>query len=162
MTGLLIAALLPGALPPASRAQSQGRGVDVWINIQGAGAKKLNIAVPEFAIVAGSDPQGLGKQLASVVGRDLNFTGQFSVVAATGSIPANDAAALRQSWTEFAAAGAHAGVHGLLAIRGARLEAEMRLYDLTSPEQRLIATTHLRRGHRTSPGASPTRSPTRS
>jgi TolB protein len=140
VTGLLIAVLLPGALPPASRAQSQGRGVDVWINIQGAGAKKLNIAVPEFAIVAGSDPQGLGKQLASVVGRDLNFTGQFSVVAATGSIPANDAAALRQSWTEFAAAGAHAGVHGLLAIRGARLEAEMRLYDLTSPEQRLIAT----------------------
>lgn len=139
-TGLLIAALLPGALPQASRAQGPGRGVDVWINIQGAGAKKLNIAVPEFTIVAGSDPQGLSKQLASVVGRDLNFTAQFSVVAATGSIPANDAAALRQSWTEFAAAGAHAGVHGLLAIRGARLEVEMRLYDLTSTEQRLIAT----------------------
>jgi TolB protein len=140
VAGLLIAALLPGVLPPASRAQSPGRGVDVWINIQGAGSKKLNIAVPEFTIVAGSDPQGLGKQLASVVGRDLNFTAQFSVVAATGSIPANDPAALRQSWTEFAAAGAHAGVHGLLAIRGPRLEAEMRLYDLTSPEQRLIAT----------------------
>jgi TolB protein len=137
---LLIAVLIPGVSPPVSRAQSQGRGVDVWINIQGAGSKKLNIAVPEFTVVAGSDPQGLGKQLASVVGHDLTFTGQFAVVAATGSIPANDAIALRQSWTEFAAAGAHAGVHGLLAIRGTRLEVEMRLYDLTSPEQRLIAT----------------------
>lgn len=137
---LMAALLLPGATPPASRAQTQGRGVDVWINIQGAGAKKLNIAIPEFAIVAGSDPQGLGKQLPGVAGRDLTFTGLFAVVAATGSIPANDPAMLRQSWTEFAAAGAHAGVHGLLAVRGARLEAEVRLYDLTSTEQRLIAT----------------------
>jgi TolB protein len=75
-----------------------------------------------------------------VAGGDLTFTGQFSVVAATGSIPANDPAALRQSWTDFAAAGAHAGVHGLLALRSDRLEAEMRLYELTTPEQRLIAS----------------------
>src|SRR5213078_387031 len=47
--------------------------------------------------------------------------------------------ALRQSWAEFAAAGAHAAVHGLVAFRGDRLETEMRLYDLTSPEHRLIA-----------------------
>jgi TolB protein len=137
---LMAALLAPGTTPPASLAQGQRRGVDVWINIQGAGTKKLNIAIPEFTVVAGSDPQGLGKQLASVIGNDLTFTGQFTVVAATGSIPANNPAALRQSWTDFAAAGAHAGVHGLLAVRGGRLEAEMRLYDLTSTEQRLIAS----------------------
>jgi TolB protein len=128
----------PLGTPPPSGAQ--GRGVDVWINIQGTGAKKINIAIPEFTAVGGADTQGLAKQLAAIAGQDLTFTGLFAVVAATGSIPANNPAALRQSWAEFASAGAHAGVHGLLAIRGQRLEAEMRLYDLTGPEQRMIAS----------------------
>ena len=79
-------------------------------------------------------------RVASVTGADLHFSGLFSVVAATGPIPVNNADALRQSWSEFAAAGAHAGLHGLLALRGERAEVEMRLYDLTSPEHRLIAT----------------------
>jgi TolB protein len=78
--------------------------------------------------------------LATVAGADLNFSGLFSVVAATGAIPANNAAALKQSWTEFAAAGAHAGLHGLVAARGDRIEGEMRLYDLTSPEFRVITS----------------------
>ncbi|HSE92906.1 MAG TPA: Tol-Pal system beta propeller repeat protein TolB, partial [Methylomirabilota bacterium] len=122
------------AAPPQS-----SQGVDVWMNIQGAGAKKLNIAIPEFAVVAGPDTTGLAKQLARVAGADLTFSGLFTVVAATGSIPPNDPAALRQSWTDFAAVGAHAGVHGLLTLRRDKVEAEMRLYDLTSPEQRRIA-----------------------
>jgi len=135
--GLFVVTLIaPWGSPPASRAQ----GVDVYINVTGGGAKKLNIAIPEFSVVAGTDAGGVAKLLATVAGQDLTFSQLFSVVAATGSIPANDPAALRQSWTEFAAAGAHAGVHGLLAIRGARLEAEMRLYDLTTPEQKLIGT----------------------
>lgn len=135
--GLLVVTLIvPWGSPPASRAQ----GVDVYINVTGGGAKKLNIAIPEFSVVAGTDAGGVAKLLATVAGQDLTFSQLFSVVAATGSIPPNDPAALRQSWTEFAAAGAHAGVHGLLAIRGARLEAEMRLYDLTTPEQKLIGT----------------------
>ncbi|MGH7309463.1 MAG: Tol-Pal system beta propeller repeat protein TolB [Candidatus Rokuibacteriota bacterium] len=135
---LSVLALPFGAAPPPSRAQP--RGVDVWINIQGTGGKKINIAIPEFSIVGGADAQGLAKQLPGVAGQDLTFTGLFAVVAATGAIPANNTAALRQSWADFAAAGAHAGVHGLLALRGQRLEAEMRLYDLTNPEQRIIAT----------------------
>jgi len=131
---LLIVLAAPSVAPPQST-----QGVDVWMNIQGTGAKKLNIAIPEFAVVRGTDTTGLGKQLASVAGADLTFSGLFSVVAATGSIPANNPAALKRSWTEFAAAGAHAGVHGLLTVRGDRVEAEMRLYDLTSPEFRQIA-----------------------
>jgi len=133
---LLLLLVMPSAAPPQSRSQ----GVDVWLNIQGSGARKINIAVPQFTVVAGTDSAGLSKNLALVTGADLNFTGTFSVVAATGSIPANNPAALKQSWTEFAAAGAHAGVHGLLAIRPGKVEAEMRLYDLTSPEHRQIAT----------------------
>jgi Tol biopolymer transport system component len=133
---VLALALTWWPLPPAVRAQ----GVDVFLNVTGGGTRKLNIAIPDFTVVAGADPTGLGKLQASVAGHDLTFSGLFSVVAGTGSIPASDAAALKQSWTDFAAAGAHAGVHGLLAVRADRLEAEMRLYDLTTPDFRLIAS----------------------
>lgn len=132
---VIVTALGLGAPPPAVR----GQAVDVYINVTGGGSKKLNIAVPEFTVVAGTDT-ALAKLLASVVGNDLTLSGLFSVVAASGAIPANNPAALGQTWSAFAAAGAHAGVHGLLGIRGERLEAEMRLYDLTTPEYRLIAS----------------------
>lgn len=132
---LAVSVVAPWTPPPPLRAQ----GVDVFLNVTGGGTRKLNIAIPEFTVVAGTDAQGAGKQVASITGADLSFSGLFSVVAATGAIPANNPAALQQSWTEFAAAGAHAGLHGLLSIRPDRLEGEMRLYDLTSPEHRLIA-----------------------
>jgi TolB protein len=131
-----IALVLPWSAPPPSRAQA----VDVYINITGGGTKKLNIAIPDFAVTAGTDTAAVGPMLASVAGADLTFSGLFSVVAATGSIPPDNPELLRKSWTDFAAAGAHAGVHGLLAVRGPRLEAEMRLYDLTTPDFRLIAS----------------------
>lgn len=134
---LLVAALLaPWASPPAPRAQ----GVDVFLNVTAGGSRKLNIAVPQFTVVEGTDRSGLAKLLATVTSDDLTFSGLFSVVAATGVIPVNDPTALKTSWTEFAAVGAHAGVHGLLALRDDRAEAEMRLYDLTTPEFRLIAS----------------------
>jgi hypothetical protein len=135
--------------------------VDVFLNVTGGGTRKLNIAIPDFTVTTGADPTAAGKLLATVAGADLTFSGLFSVVAATGAIPANNPEALRRSWTEFAAAGAHAGVHGLLALRGDRAEAEMRLYDLTTPEHRLIASKKFelplaqarRLGHKpTSPG----------
>jgi TolB protein len=128
--------LLPIAQPPRLAAQ----GVDVFLNVTGGGTRKLNIAVPEFTVVSGTDTAGTGKQLATVTGDDLTFSQLFAVVAGTGAIPANNPAALKQSWAEFAAAGAHAGLHGLVSLRGDRVETEMRLYDLTTPEQRIIAT----------------------
>jgi TolB protein len=130
---------LPGVWPVAPPRDVRAQAVDVFLNVTGGGARKLNIAIPEFTVTTGADPAGNGKLLATVAGNDLTFTGQFSVVAGQGVIPANNPDALRQSWKEFAAAGAHAGVHGLLAVRGERAEVEMRLYDLTSPENRLIA-----------------------
>ncbi|HEU5197352.1 MAG TPA: Tol-Pal system beta propeller repeat protein TolB [Methylomirabilota bacterium] len=138
----LVVSLLatPGFWPVAPPSPARARGVDVFMNITGGQKQKLNIAIPEFAVTTGADAAGAGKLLASVTGADLTFTGLFSVVAATGSIPPNNPAALKQSWSEFAAAGAHAGVHGLLALRGDRAEVEYRLYDLTSPEQRMIAS----------------------
>jgi TolB protein len=114
--------------------------VDVFLNVTAGGGKKLNIAVPEFTVVGGPAPDGTAKLLASVTGADLSFSSLFSVVSGTGALPANDAEALRKAWTEFATAGAHAALHGLLTVRDDRAEAEMRLYDLTTPEQRLIAS----------------------
>ncbi|HEY3065884.1 MAG TPA: Tol-Pal system beta propeller repeat protein TolB [Methylomirabilota bacterium] len=125
--------------PSAPRAQG-AQGTDVYLNVTAGGGKKLNIAIPDFTVVAGTDSAGNARLLSSVAGADLMFSGVFNVVAATGAIPPNNPALLKQSWTEFAAAGAHAGVHGLLTVRGDRLETEVRIYDLTSPEFRLIAT----------------------
>lgn len=136
----LVALVVPGPGPMMTPAPARAQGVDVFLNVTGGGTKKLNIAIPEFTVVAGVDTAGNGKQLALVTGADLTFSGLFSVVAATGTIPANNAEALRRSWTDFAAAGAHAGLHGLLALRGDKAEVEMRLYDLTNPDHRLIAS----------------------
>ena len=133
---LLAVFLIVPAAPPPLRAQ----GVDVFLNVTGGGTRKLSIAVPEFTVVSGTDTQGAGKQVASITGADLTFSGLFSVVAATGALPANNPAAVKQAWTEFAAAGAHAALHGLLTIRPDRLDGEMRLYDLTTPEHRVITT----------------------
>jgi TolB protein len=133
---LLVSLLIAPWSPPPLRAQ----GVDVFLNVTGGGTRKLNIAVPEFTVVSGTDTQGTGKQVAAITGADLSFSGLFSVVAGTGAIPANNPGALQQSWKEFAAAGAHAALHGLLTIRPDRLDGEMRLYDLTTAEHRLITT----------------------
>src|SRR5947207_5698574 len=106
---------------PSPAQQTGGPATDVYVNVTGGGAKKLNIAVPEFTVVAGTDTAGNAKLLASVTGSDLTFSGLFSVVAGTGAIPPNNPAMLEQSWREFAAAGAHAGLHGLLTVRSDRL-----------------------------------------
>ena len=125
------------APPPAVRAQAPP---DVYINVTGGGSKKLNIAIPDFTVVTGADSSGLSKLIPSVVGNDLTLSGSFSVVAGADRVPANSPDALRQLWANYAAAGAHAGAHGLLTVRGDRAEAEVRLYDLTTPDFRLIAT----------------------
>ena len=104
----------------------------------------------------------LAKLLASVAGNDLTLSGPLQ---RRRRRPGPSPRTTRGAATDvepFAAAGAHAGVHGLLTIRGDRLEAEMRLYDLTTPEHRLIASREVRGSRRPSRGASPTRSPTRS
>ena len=55
---------------------------------------EIEIAIPEFTVTSGIDAGGAGKILASVAGADLTFSGMFSVVAATGAIPANNPEAL--------------------------------------------------------------------
>ncbi len=127
------AAALTG--PPPARSQS---GADVLLNVTAGGAKRLNIFVPEFTLRAGPDPGGLARKLPEVAGGDLTFSALFNVVGGAAAPPADNAEALKKTWTDAAAAGAHAALHGLLGVRGDKVEAEMRLYDLTSPEFRQI------------------------
>jgi TolB protein len=138
LLALVLLAALGGALssPPAARSQA----ADVLLNVLATGAKKLNIVVPNFAVVGGADPQGLGRGLAQVTARDLTFSSLFSVVSDIPPIPDGDPATLRASFANFASAGAHAGLQGILTLRGDRAAIDMRLYDLTSPEFRLIGT----------------------
>ena len=139
LVALAAAGAIVGALltPPAARSQSTA--ADVLLNVMASGAKKLNIAIPDFTIVSGTDSQGLSKRVPQVVGKDLTFSALFSVVSDVPAPPAGNPEALKDLWANFAAAGAHAGLHGLLRLQGDRAEAEMRLYDLTDPQQRLIA-----------------------
>jgi len=135
--GLALAITLVGVLssPPPARPQAP----DVLLNVLASGARKLNIAIPDFTLVSGADSQGLAKKLPEVASRDLTFSALFSVVSGAPALPANNPEAAREAWANFAAAGAHAGLQGLLALQGDRAQVEMRLHDLTSPEQRLIA-----------------------
>src|SRR2546423_2378969 len=112
----MLAAFLALTAPwPSPAQQTGGPGTDVYVNVTGGGAKKLNIAVPEFTVVAGTDTAGNAKLLASVTGSDLTFSALFSVVAGTGAIPPNNPAMLEQSWREVAAARAPPALHRLLA-----------------------------------------------
>jgi len=129
----LVAAGILGA-PRAGRSQAP----DVMLNVIAGGAKKLNIAIPEFTLVGGADSQGLAKSLPDVTGKDLVFSQLFSVVSGVPALPANNPAAMREAWSSLATAGAHAALLGLLSVNGDRAQVEMRLYDLTSPEQRQI------------------------
>jgi TolB protein len=122
------------ATPPPARSQ----GADVLLNVMASGAKRLNIFIPDFTVQTGADPAGLGRRLPEVTGNDLKFSGLFNVVSGAAALPAGNPDALRKAWTDAAAAGAHAALHGVVRLRGDRAEAEMQLYDLTSPELRQI------------------------
>lgn len=120
--------------------RSQGSGVDVMVNIRARGEQKLNIAIPMFAL-SGSDPEGLARRVPEIIGRDLTFSNLFTAVTGGSSLPTNDPAALKKSLADFATAGAHAALQGLFSVKGDQAEVEARLYDLTSPDQRVIAST---------------------
>lgn len=125
-------------LPPSPGAQ---QGVEIRIDVEGRGQRKLNIAVPPFTVTTGGEGAALGPSLAQTTGADLTFSGLFTVVTPSAALPDKDPESLRKTLGDFAGAGAHAALHGLIAVRADRLEGEMRIYDLTSgPDPRQIAT----------------------
>jgi TolB protein len=133
---IVVAAGGAGWSPGPARSQSP----DVLLNVLATGAKKLNIAVPDFALRPGVEPRALARQLPEVVAADLRFSALFSPVTGTGAVPLDRPDEARKAWADFAGAGAHAGLQGIVSPRGDRTEVEMHLYDLTGPEFRLIAS----------------------
>jgi TolB protein len=133
-TVAVFAAALLGPAPVRSQ------NPDVELNVRPGQIKKINIAVPDFTLAGGSDPQNWAKRLPEITGADLTFTSLFSVASGAPALPPGAAEAAKPRLQEFAAAGALQALQGLLTVRGDRLEVEMRLYDLTSPELRLIGS----------------------
>ena len=115
------------------------QATDVYLNILASGAKKLNIAIPEFARPQGVDPQGFAKRLPEIVGNDLTFSALFSVVSGNAPLPTAPEP-LKKALADLQAAGAHAALQGSLTANGEKLIVEVRLLDLTAPEPRPIVT----------------------
>jgi TolB protein len=118
---------------------SYSQGVDVFLNATQGGSKKLGIAIPEFTRVSPPDEGNFSRVLPEIIGNDLRFSALFAVVANETPLP-NNADALKPRLTSLAAAGAHAAMQGFLAVAGQRVTVEFRLYDLTNPEFRTIAS----------------------
>ena len=136
---IVLAASVLALLTLHEPSPSHSQGVDVFLNATQGGSKKLGIAIPELTRVTPADEGNLSRVLPEIVGNDLRFSALFSVVANTSPIQPN-ADALKKALAEFAAAGAHAAMHGRLAVSGQRATVDWQLYDLTNPEFRLIAT----------------------
>jgi TolB protein len=129
----LAAAVLPDPVP------SHSQGVEVFLNVTQGGTRKLGIAIPEFTrLTAAPDEANFARGVPEIIGNDLRFSALFAV-ANTPALPAAPEG-VRQEFTRLQQAGAHAAMHGLMRIDGQRLTIEFRLYDLTNPEFRLIAS----------------------
>lgn len=134
---LLLAAFGLALLAAPARLGSQG--VEVFLNVTQGGSKKLGIAIPEFTRLTSAPDEGnFARGVPEIIGNDLRFSALFAV-ANTPALPAAQDA-IKQEFGRLQQAGAHAAMHGLMRVDGQRLTIEFRLYDLTNPEFRLIAS----------------------
>ena len=149
--------LAAAARPPARRR------ADVLLNVLATGAKKLNIV--HARLHGGGRPRPQRARAARSprsTARDLTFSALFSVVAGAPALPAGDRRGAAQGVGRLRRGGRARRAAGRAhAARRPRSRCEMRLYDLTSPEFRLIATKTFAAAAAPSRGGSPTRSPTR-
>jgi len=74
---LLVAGGLTLLRPTPARSQSP----DVELNVRPGQMKRINIAVPDFNLVGGTDQQNWAKRLPGITGVDLNFSALFSVAS---------------------------------------------------------------------------------
>jgi TolB protein len=120
--------------------RSYSQGVDVFLNATQGGSRKLGIAIPEFMRVSpGADEGNFARVLPEIIGNDLRFSALFTVGANDAALP-SDAEGLKKRLTDLASAGAHAAMQGFVAIAGQRVTVDFRVYDLTNPEFRQIAS----------------------
>ena len=136
---LLLLAAAFGLALLAAPARLGSQGVEVFLNVTQGGTKKLGIAIPEFTRLTSAPDEGnFARGVPEIIGNDLRFSALFAV-ANTPALPAAPDA-IKQEFGRLQQAGAHASMHGLMRVDGQRLTIEFRLYDLTNPEFRLIAS----------------------
>ena len=70
----LAAALAAPGMALLGPAPARSQNPDIELNVRPGQMKKINIAVPDFALVGGADPQNLVKRLPEVTAADLAFT----------------------------------------------------------------------------------------
>src|SRR5262249_56134574 len=95
---LLVAAGLTLLRPSPARSQSP----DVELNVRPGQLKKINIAVPDFTLVGGTDAQNWAKRLPGITAVDLNFSALFSVVSGMPPLPNGGAEVMRPRLAELA------------------------------------------------------------
>jgi TolB protein len=138
LTALVLGLLLAPA--PILTPPSWSQGVDVFLNVTQGGSKKLGIAIPEFVRgTPGPDEGNFTRVLPEIIGNDLRFSSLFTVVANEPPLPA-DPEGLKKRFADLAAAGAHAAMQGWVGVAGQRVTVEFRLFDLTNPSFRQIAS----------------------
>ena len=98
-------AIFAAALLGPAPARSQNP--DVELNVRPGQIKKINIAVPNFALVGGADPQNWAKRLPEIASADLAFTSLFSVVSGGPALPQGGAETLKPRFEEFEIGRAH-------------------------------------------------------
>jgi len=117
---------------------SHSQGTDVYLNATKGGSRKLGIAIPEFTPVNSAPDEGnFARLLPDIIANDLRFSAIFTVATPPPLPPAPEA--VRQEFQTLAQSGAHAAMQGLLTVAGPRATVEFRVYDLMSPDFRLIA-----------------------
>src|SRR5262249_1424369 len=118
--------LLVGGLTLLRPTPARSQSPDVELNVRPGQMKRINIAVPDFNLVSGTDPQNWAKRLPGITAVDLNFSALFSVVSGMPPLPNGNAEVMRPRLAELAAAGAMQALQGLLTVRADRFEVEMR------------------------------------
>jgi hypothetical protein len=79
--------------------------------------KKINIAIPDFTLVGGTDPQNWANRLPGITTVDLNFTSLFSVVVGHAPLPPGGAEVVRPRPRGIRRSGRMQALQGLLTVR---------------------------------------------
>lgn len=124
LTLIVLCCLVLGAAALSAPAPAEAR---VYIDITKPFSRKLPLALPEYAPVAGTSPTGLGSEGSRILASDLSYTGLFDVLDPKTYLGGADQVNPRL-WRRI---GAELLVTGSYTQQGDTISLEMRLHDVT-------------------------------
>ena len=111
---------------------------DIYVPIDGRGGERIRIAVPEFVSRSGTTGRDVGRQVAEIIGRDLDFSGYFDVLNRFQYPPdftMMDPSPHRIDFARWTQVHTRDLIHGICEVRGDRVEHECRLFDVQEGRQ---------------------------